>query len=61
MYNPDAILRYAHDREAELVSDARACGVPQTDPKPLLSYASAPVIVLTVTILLAVAILLIVQ
>lgn len=29
MYHPDAMLRIGHDREAELVREAQACGVGQ--------------------------------
>ncbi len=54
MYNPDAILRYAHDGEAYLVREAQACGVPQVEPKRLTLNPAAPIVVLSVTILLAV-------
>ena len=55
MYNTDAILRYAHDREAELVREAQICGVPQVEPKGWSLNLAAPMLVLCVTILLAVA------
>ncbi len=31
MYYPDAMLKVAHTREAELVRDAEMCGVPQAE------------------------------
>ena len=39
MYHPNAMLKIAHDREAELVREAEACGIPKkTDGnKPWLS------------------------
>ncbi|MGH2524356.1 MAG: hypothetical protein ACRDH2_17755 [Anaerolineales bacterium] len=29
MYHPDAMMKIAHTREAELVREAQRCGVPQ--------------------------------
>ena len=29
MYHPDAMLKIAHDREAELVREAEICGIPK--------------------------------
>lgn len=31
MFHPDALLTVAHTREAELIREAEACGVPQTE------------------------------
>ena len=30
MYHPNALLKIGHDREAELVREAQACGMPKT-------------------------------
>ena len=38
MYHPDAMLKIAHDREAELVREAAICGMPKAEPgRPWLS------------------------
>ena len=38
MYHPDAMLKIAHDREAELVREAEICGMPKAEPgRPWLS------------------------
>ncbi|MGQ0603379.1 MAG: hypothetical protein ACT4QE_16980 [Anaerolineales bacterium] len=31
MYHPDAMLTVAHTREAELIREAEACGIPQAE------------------------------
>lgn len=31
MYHPDALLKIGHDREAELVREAQACGMPKAE------------------------------
>jgi len=53
MYHPNALLKIGHDREAELVRDAQACGMPkpQTDRpaatrRLVLALAAAAPIVL---------------
>ncbi len=35
MYHPDAMLKVAHTREAELVREAEMCGVPKAEPDRL--------------------------
>ena len=38
MYHPNAMLKIAHDREAELVREAEICGMPKAEPgRPWLS------------------------
>jgi len=53
MYHPDALLKIGHDREAELVREAQACGMPkaQTDRPGIASRrlvlalaAAAPIV-----------------
>ena len=34
MYHPDAMMKVAHTREAELVREAQRCGVPQKADAP---------------------------
>ncbi len=52
MYHPDALLKIGHDREAELVREAQACGMPKAEadrpwasPRRLvLALAAAPIV-----------------
>lgn len=59
MYHPDAMLKVAHDREAELVREAEICGMPKAEPgRPWLSGRMLA-IALTLAIVAIVLILLI--
>ena len=61
MYHPDALLKIAHDREAELVREAQACGLPKaeadrppaTSRRLVLAVAAAAPIVLWLAWVLA--------
>ena len=61
MYHPDAFLTIAHTREAELVREAQACGLPQRVeakaesawlPRQTLAVALALVVLAGVLVLL---------
>ena len=57
MYHPDAMLKIAHDREAELVREAEMCGVPKAEPDRL--RLSKPMILLALCCILPVALLIV--
>ena len=61
MYHPDAFLTIAHTREAELVREAQACGLPKKDemenkaawlPRQALAVALALVVLAGVLVML---------
>jgi hypothetical protein len=55
MYHPDAMLKIAYDREAELVREAVACGVPKGAEADSVSLSKRVLsIALTVTTLIVV-------
>ncbi len=57
MYHPDAMLKVAHTREAELVREAERCRVPKAEPDRL--RLSRSVLFLALCAVLPVALLII--
>ncbi|MGQ0600403.1 MAG: hypothetical protein ACT4QE_01750 [Anaerolineales bacterium] len=53
MYHPDAMLTVAHTREAELIREAEACGVPQAEGRTL--WLTGSMLIVTALAILATA------
>ena len=55
MYHPDTFLMIGHNREADLIAEARACGIGQAETPRQHGWTAIAMLVLCGTIAIALA------